>query len=343
LTPAAVAGAVLMEIAVVIVNYNTRDLLARCLASLHAAQLPDQARCRIVVVDNASQDGSAELPTAPDTTLLASPVNLGFTGGNNLALAALGFPVRPPSDVQHLAASLCPAPPDYVLLLNPDTEVIPNALLCLVEFMQATPHAAVCGAHLCYGDGAFQHAAFRFPGLFQVALDLFPLHGLPFAHRLYDSVLNGRYARRLWQGDTPFPVDFVLGAAMLLRGQAIHHIGGLDDDFFMYCEEMDWCLRCAEAGLGVYAHPGAHVIHHEAQSSRQNRSLAFERLWRSRYRFYAKYPRRYPAGFRLVLRVLVRAAMAWRSQETRRRFAQGRITGRDAAQELAAYATLRTL
>ena len=332
-----------MEIAVVIVNYNTRDLLARCLASLATTLLPERARCRIVVVDNASTDGSAHLSLPPAVTLLPSPVNVGFTGGNNLALAALGFPVQPPRDVQDLATLLCPASPDYVLLLNPDTEVTPTALPRLVEFMQATPHAAVCGAALRYGDGTFQHAAFRFPGLLQVALDLFPLHGLPLAHRLYDSALNGRYPRRLWQGDTPFPVDFVLGAAMLLRGQAIHRIGGLDDDFFMYCEEMDWCLRCAEIGLGVYAHPGARVTHHEAQSSRQNRPLALARLWRSRYRFYAKYPRRYSAGFHLALRALVRAAAAWRSRDARRRFAQGRITGHDAAQELAAYATLRTL
>lgn len=333
-----------MDVAIVIVNYNTRQLLARCLESLRNARRVSQCDFHVVVVDNASSDGSAHfLATIGNLSLLASPVNLGFTGANNLALAALGFPVEPPAAAANLAAPLCTTPPDYVLLLNPDTEVMPDAIRQLTSFMEATPHAAVCGAHLQYGDGSFQHGAFRFPGLCQVALDLFPLYRLPAAHRLYHSRLNGRYPRCLWEGDSPFPVDFVLGAAMFLRGTAIQRIGGLDDGFFMYCEEMDWCLRCAGLGLGVYAHPGARVIHHEAQSSRKDPWLAFERLWRSRFRFYAKYPRRYPAPFRLALRGLVRAGAAWRAQDARRRFAQGLCTGQEVARELAAYDFLRSL
>ena len=88
-----------------------------------------------------------------------------------------------------------------------------------------------------------------FPNLVQVALDFFPLTHLPAAHRLHNSGLNGRYSAKLWDGNTPFAVDFVLGAAMMVRGTVISQIGGLDDRYFMYCEEMDWCLRMARGGL----------------------------------------------------------------------------------------------
>src|SRR5690606_37910639 len=129
------------------------------------------------------QDQSAEMVARdfPQVDLVASSVNLGFTGGNNLALARLGFPVDPPRtapiDTLIGAQPGQAAPPDYVLLLNPDAELVDDALVRLVRFLAATPNAAVCGAHLRYGDGSFQHGAFRFPGLGQLLIDFFPLTG----------------------------------------------------------------------------------------------------------------------------------------------------------------------
>lgn len=324
-----------MQIAVVVVSYNTRAYLERCLHSIQAAILPANTHLHVIVVDNASHDGSAEMVAAtfPAVQLLASTTNLGFTGGNNLALSALGFP----------AGSSSQAPPDYVLLLNPDAELATDALIRFFDFMQATPHAAVCGAHLTYGNGSFQDGAFHFPGLAQVALDLFPLHRLPAAHRLYRGRVNGRYPSSKWQGIQPFPVDFVLGAAMFVRGSAITASGGLDDGYFMYCEEMDWCLRFAAAGWRVYALPTAHVVHHEGQSSRQVRWSAYARLWRSRFRFFGRYPERYSPAFRVALRLLVRSAAAWHSAQARRRFAHGHVGGQEVAAELAAYAILARL
>jgi GT2 family glycosyltransferase len=171
----------------------------------------------------------------------------------------------------------------------------------------------------------------------QVALDLFPLHRVPGAHRLYNGGWNGRYAPRLWQGNTPFRVDFVLGATMLVRGAAIQQVGGLDEGFFLYCEEMDWCLRLAEQGWSVWAVPTAQVIHHEAQSSRQVRWSAFERLWRSRFRFYHKHRRHYPPGYLHLVRWLVRGDLAWRRWQAEQRFARGEIDGIALAEELEAY------
>jgi len=206
--------------------------------------------------------------------------------------------------------------------------------------MERLPSAGICGARLSYGNCSFHHGAFRFPTLAQVALDFFPLVGIPGAHRLRDSRINGRYDTGQWQGQAPFPVDFVLGAAMCVRAAAINDIGGLDEGYFMYCEEMDWALRMRQAGWMVYALPTVEVIHHEAQSSRQSRWESYERLWHSRFRFYAKHAQSYPFGYGILLRLLVRAGAAWRSHQARQRFATGSATGVEVARELKAYATI---
>ncbi len=331
-----------MQIAVVIVNYNTRDLLRNALRSVFDAQLPANAELSVIVVDNASHDESAAMVTRefPQVTLLALPTNLGFTGGNNLALYALGLRISPPASASQLTPSPRPTPPEFVLLLNPDTEIAPNVLLEMSRQMERLPSAGMLGARLNYGDNSFQHGAFRFPSLTQVALDFFPLIGVPGAQRLRDSCINGRYSTVKWKNKSPFRVDFVLGAAMFVRTAAINDIGGLDDGYFMYREEMDWALRMQEAGWRVYALPAARVTHHEGQSSRQTRWESYERLWRSRFRFYSKHASRYPVGYRLVLRLLVRLGVTWRSYQARRRFAVGSATGTEIARELHAYATI---
>lgn len=336
-----------MHLAVVVVSYNTRDLLAACLRSVYASARGGDLRLSVVVVDNASTDNSAARVAHdfPQALLVASRSNLGFTGGNNLALHALGFDVGSPLGAPPAAPPVPVAAqrPDAVLLLNPDAELTGDALAQMASFLMAVQSAGICGPQLRYGDGSFQHGAFRFPGLAQIALDLFPLEGVRGSHRLHNSTVNGRYPAALWRGAAPFPVDFVLGAALCIRRDVIERIGGLDDGYFMYCEEMDWCLRCREAGWQVYALPTATVIHHAGQSSRQVRWDAFERLWRSRLRFYTKHATVYPASYLALVRSLVRLGVAWRGRQARRRFAAGRITGVELARELAAYVTLAQL
>jgi hypothetical protein len=336
-----------MQIAVIIVSYNTRALLHAALQSVYAAQLPVEGVLSVIVVDNASRDGSVAMVAEhfPHATLIASPTNLGFTGGNNLALHLLGLRVSPPAGAQQSASAVqsTPMTPRYIFLLNPDTAVAPDALLQMVDHMEHSPRTAICGAHLHYGNGTFQHGAFAFPTLAQVALDFFPLVGLPGAQRVRASRVNGRYPASLWRGSKAFPVDFVLGAAMCVRAAAINDVGGLDDGYFMYCEEMDWALRMMRAGWKVYALPTAHVTHHEGQSSRQTRWASYEQLWRSRFRFYAKHSDRYPGGYQLLVRLLVRAGTAWRSRQARQRFGRGLITGIEVAREVEAYAAINRL
>lgn len=331
------------RLAVIIVSYNTRELLRACLTSVEAAAAygADRLTVTIHVADNASRDGSAAMVASefPGVRLIALDENIGFTGGNNLVLTELGFAVH--SHVEQDAHGV--EPPDYVLLLNPDTEAEPNSLLRLVSFMMSESEAGACGPQLRYGNGDFQHGAFIFPGLAQIFLDIFPVTGIPGMHRLRESRINGRYPRALWDGDAPFFVDFVLGAALCLRGTTIAQIGGLDEGYFMYCEEMDWCLRAQETGWSVYAVPDARVIHHEGQSSKQTPWPSFVRLWRSRLRFYGKFIDRYPLWYLWLVRGVLRTGLALRSRAARQAFAQGRLTGQAADDELTAYQTVKNL
>jgi N-acetylglucosaminyl-diphospho-decaprenol L-rhamnosyltransferase len=335
------------RLAVVIVSYNVCPLLRNCLRSLQtaAAATPNLA-VDLHVVDNASADGSADMVARqfPAVHLLPLAANLGFTGGNNLVLHRLGLPVaKPDVDLPQLEPAPEALAPDAVLLLNPDTEVAPDALARMVDVLARNPRAGVVGAHLTYGDGQFQHGAFHFPTTAQLLIDFFPLAGIRGAHRLHNSRVNGRYPRARWDGKAPFPVDFVLGAAMLVRSDAIRQVGGLDDGYFMYCEEMDWCLRMADAGWAVLAAPQAHVTHYEGRSSRQTPWISFERLWSSRFRFYAKHADRYPPGHLQATRLLVRASLAVKAAQARRRFARGATDGIALEQELAAYRTVSAL
>jgi len=343
-----------MNLAILVVSYNTRDLLRNCLHSLESSLAGMKtthrpAHVQVFVVDNASHDGSADMVATefPTVHLIPLQKNLGFSGANNLALEALGFSPREKqtgADDAQANAGTTPSSvqaPDLILLLNPDTELLDDALAQMVAFMATTADAGACGPALCYGDGRFQHGAFRFPGPIQVMLDLLPLAEIPGVRRsvpwLYNSSLNGRYSAQRWQGDAPFPVDFVLGAAMMVRAEAIRQVGVLDDGYFMYCEEMDWCLRLWQAGWRVYAVPTAHVLHHEGQSSQQVRWTAYERLWRSRFRFFGKYPERYTPGRRLLIRSAVRLGLAWRRWQAQHRFTSAKRDDKAIAEELAAY------
>jgi len=265
----------------VIVSFNTADLLARCLESVLAQATRDDD---VVVVDNASTDGSVDVvrDRFPAVTLIASPRNLGFGAGNNVGIRATDG--------------------EYVLLLNPDCELAPGSLDAFIAFMRDHPRAAVAGGRLRYADGAFQHSAFKFPTLWQVFLDLFPLNW-----RLTDGALNGRYPRD-WD-DRAFQIEHPLGAFMCVRRAAIAEVGLFDEGFFMYAEEVDWCLRFWRAGWEVWHCPDALAIHHGGQSTRQRANDMFVQLHRSRFRLFAKH---YPAWFSLAARAIVRLGMVKR-------------------------------
>lgn len=265
------------QLAIVIVTWNVRDLALDCLHSLFDDLGRTDAEGSVWVVDNASADGTAEairvafpIDRYPTLHLLEPGENLGFARGNNLALRAIGFPEGP--DL-----------PDYVLLLNPDTVILPGALQALLDGMEATG-AGLAGARLIYGDGSFQHSAFDFPGLVQLILDLFPAPG-----RLLESRLNGRYPRAWYERGEPFEVGHPLGATFLLRREVIQQTGLFDEQFHLYCEEIDWALRIRAAGWKAICVPRAVVVHYGGQSTAQVRPQSVINLWTARLRLYRKH------------------------------------------------------
>ncbi|MDO9065870.1 MAG: glycosyltransferase family 2 protein, partial [Chloroflexota bacterium] len=281
-------------LSVVIVSYNTRELLRLCLTSVLQA-----GPTEVTVVDNASSDDSAQMVQAdfPQVRLIASALNLGFVRANNLALR-----------------ESCG---DHLLLLNPDAELQEGALSTLQGLLDDHPQAGAVGPRLVYGDGALQHAAFRFPTLLQTYFDFFP-----WPARLLQSTLNGRYPRNAYSG-RPFQVDFVLGACLMIRRTAIDQIGLLDERYFMYCEEMDWCKRLGQTGWGVWCEPRATVVHREAQSSRQTRWPSYVEKWRSRFIFYERY---YPAWWQIINRQIVRAGLWAEVRRARAAHRRGDLT-----------------
>ncbi len=331
-----------MDLAIIIVSYNVQALLHACLASLLAslARTPELA-AEVWVVDNASADGSAAMVAAefPAVRLIASPENLGYSAGNNVALQLLGFPplageARPLSAYPWAAELPRPAGrPRHVWLLNPDTVVQGDAPAQLVRFVDATPQAGACGAQLSYADGSFQHGAFCFPGLAQIALDFFPPPGR-LNQPLLDSRLNGRYPRRLYDQSQPFPVDFVLGATLMVSGVALRQVGLLDESYFMYCEEMDWQRRAQRKGWRVYCAPAARTVHVAGASSSQFRSRSFTALWQSRLHYFQRY---HGPLFNRAMIALLRAGLRAEARRARQQAPD------DLAQRLVAYTEVEAL
>jgi GT2 family glycosyltransferase len=251
----------------------------------------------------------------PQVRLIANSRNRGFAASNN-------------QGIQQSSGQ-------YVVLLNPDTLVRKGALENLMALLEERRDVGVVGPKLLFPDGSFQHSAFTFPTLAMIFLDFFPLH-----NRLLDSRINGRYPRGLYEGAEPFPIDHPLGAALMVRRAVFEEVGLLDESFFMYCEEIDWCLRIKEAGWRILCVPRAEIVHHVGQSTRQFPDEMYVELHRSRYRLYQKH---YGAGFRRVARWLV-ALGVW-SQGLRARWAaaRGHLNRRDFETRMRAYREVRSL
>jgi len=285
-TPAAHGGPV--DLSIVIISWNTRALTLACLGALGPAVAP--LRAETIVVDNGSTDGTpAAIRTAhPNVLLLESGCNLGFAAGNNAGLAA--------------------ARGDFLCLLNPDTLPAPGALAALVAFLRAQPTIGAAGPRLLNPDGSEQAVGFAFPTLAQVFLDFFPFGG-----RFAASRLNGRYPDA--PRDRPFPIGFPLGACIVVRRAAAVATGPLDEGFFMYSEEVDWCRRMTRAGWPSWCVPTATVVHYGGQSTGQASARMFVELQRSRARYYRlHHRRRFVRAARLLTRVamLREALRAWR-------------------------------
>jgi GT2 family glycosyltransferase len=288
-----------MTLAVVIVTWNVRTLVLDALRSLYDDLDTSGLDAQVIVVDNASTDGTAQavVDAFPRTRLIAAGDNIGFVRANNLALRALGFGGQGDDS------------PDAVYLLNPDTITQPGTTRILYDTLMADKTVGLVGARLTYGDGSFQHSAFAFPGLCQLWVEFMPTPG-----RFVEGRFNGRYPRALYAGRDPFPVDFVLGATMMLRREVVERTGLFDEAFFMYCEEIDWAWRIHDAGWRVLCVPAAHVVHLGGQSTAQARAASIIHLWRSRLRLYRKHLPRWKV---LLARGLIAIGMRRRMRQAR--------------------------
>ena len=264
-----------LDLGIVIVNWNTRDLLRACLNSLAAGDA--SVTRRVIVVDNASNDGSLAMVQAefPQVEAVANPTNGGFSQANNIGLRMLGFG----SDAATTADI-----PRYALLLNPDTEVPPDGLRAMIDRMEADPKVGVAGPRLIMLDGKLDLACRRsFPTpevMFWRILGLSKL----FPH----SRLFGRYNMTYLDEHIETEVDCVVGAFMLVRREAIQRVGLLDELFWMYGEDIDWAFRIKQAGWKVLYYPKVTVLHVKRAASRMNPRTRLE-FERAGWLFYRKH------------------------------------------------------
>ena len=277
------------DLSVVILNYNTREHLRACLASLAAEVSRSAVEAEIFVVDNASADGSADMVSTdfPWVRVVRSPLNGGFAYGNNLALSR--------------------ARGEAILLLNPDTTLAPGTIAALLWRLDAHPEAGVIGPKLLRPDGSMHLACRRSFPTPEVAF--YRIAGLS---RLFPTSRRfARYNLTYADPDLALEVDSVCGACLLIRRAVVERIGLLDERFFLYGEDLDWCLRAREAGWTVRYEPGVVVQHQHGAASRQRALRTTYHFFRAMDLFYRKhYVHRYHPLVTGAVRTAIYGALA---------------------------------
>jgi N-acetylglucosaminyl-diphospho-decaprenol L-rhamnosyltransferase len=240
----------LTDLSVSIVNTGSRELLLACLETL------DGTPAEIVVLDNASEDGSADAVREhfPEVRVLAQRHRAGFGANHNTVIRETHG--------------------RYVYVLNEDTTADDWAFGRIVEYLDAHPRVAALGPRLVYPDGRLQDSAWRFPTPLVSTLGLLTV---------------GKLGVKQSRGDGPHAVDWVMGAALVLRRAALDEVGFFDEDFFLYSEEVDLQFRLRQAGWEVHYFPGATVVHHESQFSADIPERRINEMWRSRHRYWRKH------------------------------------------------------
>jgi GT2 family glycosyltransferase len=251
-------------ISVIIVSWNARDYLLQCLASLssEACRYPME----VIVVDNASSDGSADAVASsyPGVRLIRNTENLGFAKANNIGVAA--------------------SRGRYLCFVNSDVKVLPHCVTRLVDFCEAQPKVGMAGPRVIGGDGKLQRSCRGFPNVWNMfcralALDsLFPRNKAFSGYKLYH-----------WPQDTLRPVDILTGCFWLVRREALDQVGLLDEEFFMYAEDMDWCKRFWAHGWQVFFVPSAEAIHYGGASSSNSPVRFYVEMHRANLQYWKKH------------------------------------------------------
>jgi GT2 family glycosyltransferase len=242
----------------IIVCFNNRALLPSCIGSIYDTVA--RSRFEIIISDNGSTDGSDRLVREqwPDSTLIENGKNLGFAAAVNRGIAV--------------------ARGTYVVLMNSDAELIPDALETIGRFMDDHPDVAIAGGRLIDPDGTSQNSAAAFPSI-ATEFGLKPLLKI---------LLPGRFPGRVSARLDPLDVDSIIGALMVVRMDAIGRVGPLDEDYFFFLEETDWCLRMKRAGMRVVVVPKAQIIHHQGKTAKRYPVRAKVEYYRSLITFMKK-------------------------------------------------------
>lgn len=268
-----------IDVSIIIVSWNTRQTTCDCIRSIYGQ--PSKVDFEVIVIDNASTDGSAEMVKKDflRVTLVKNPENRGFAAANNQGMAI--------------------AKGRYVLLLNSDTIILDNAVSKTVAFADANPDAAVVGCRVLNPDKTLQPTCFMFPSILNMILSS------SYLYKLFPrSTFFGRERMTWWDRNDTREVDVVTGCYMLVRKKAIDQVGVMDERFFIYGEETDWCYRFKQAGWKVMFAPVGKIIHLGGQSTLQERSDMIVQLRLSILKFLRKHHSRLAYGIACFLTVL---------------------------------------
>lgn len=252
-----------IDISIIIVSWNVSKLLKNCLQSIFANS--KSLNIQVIVVDSGSADDTCEMvrQTFPQVDLFDMQKNVGFPAGNNIGLqAAVGR---------------------NIYLLNPDTEIIGDALQVMLTHIEADKSIGLIGSWLQYPDGKIQSSRRRFPtiltGLFESTwLEVWA-----------PKLILEQYSMTDKRDDEPCEADWVMGASMFVSREAILAVGGMDEDYFMYSEELDWCRRIKDTGFKIWWLPQARVVHHLGASSDQASTMRHINFNRAKLRYFRKY------------------------------------------------------
>lgn len=254
----------MIDVSIIIVNHNARILLSETITSLF--QSTNSLSFETILVDNASTDGSVSAIKRrfPEVTVLENPENFGFAKANNKAIRM--------------------SQGRYILLLNPDTVVQPGAIETIVNFMDFHPDIGICGPKIVLPDGKLDAPCRR--SCKTPAIYLYKTLGLS---KLFpNSKRFGKYYLSYLNEDAINEVDAVIGAFLMIRRETVEQIGLLDERFFMYCEDEDWCFRAKKEGWKVYYNPQAQIIHYKGSSTKKRKVWMIFEWHKAIYLFHKK-------------------------------------------------------
>ena len=265
-----------MKLSVIIVSYNIRDLLHNCIKSIY--QYCDKESVEVIVVDNASGDGTIEMLARklPSVIVISNKLNAGFSEANNQGLSI--------------------AKGTFIMLLNPDTELRNDALNILVDYISKHATASIVAPKLLNADNSLQMSCWKFSRISNIIAETF------FVHKLFKV---SEYSTDKFKGE--FRADFASGAALLFRKELINQIGLLDPDLF-WMEDVDFCYRAKRIGVVVYV-PQATIVHYSGKSAKTNYKISISNQLLSKLKFFKKYSRKIAfaiASFFILLHIISR-------------------------------------